>query len=832
MSNILNRFTLGLRGAPRRRPALSGKHRVYLALEPLEKRDVPAGPILTPPIYQNPFMAPNNTNEIHLNGQQTDTVSVAGPASAASQYVQQSLLPPVPFQSGTMAITTSGQIVLIRVGPSFGSDATGNTVTMLLLDPITLTPVAQYSLPSQSSALFHGFGGGGYFYLNNLDQVVVPTTTQLLDVFSTQNNQFTLVSSYNVGPAINNPDDVINSVLPDSSGNLWFMTGSGVVGFVNTATTPATIVTTTLPDIPGSSPPTPETISKSLATDGNGGVYIVSDYAMYRFHAGPGNTIVQDWRTPYDRGTVQKPGQNQIGSGTTPTVFTDSFGHEWVTIADNASPLMHVNVYNANTGALFAQQAVFSSLPNLSSCENSLIAVNDNIIIENNYGNVTYQSTLYSQTTEPGVDRVAFDPTTGTSSVVWENSTVAIPSIVTQLSTADGLIYTYAKNATGWYFAALDFNTGAVVAQTPVPWSNVAGGAIANNFYSGLMIGPNGTAYVPTLGGLVAWRPQTVNYYAVGTDAGPTAEVKVYNAANNQLVYDLMPYGSFTGGVRVAIGDVNGDGTPDIITGPGPGGGPQINVYDGKTGNLLRSFFAYNASFAGGVYVAAGDFTGGGYDDVAVGPDSGGGPNVVAFDGKAISNGQAINPVVNFFAFNPAFSGGVRVAAGDVAGNGYDDLVVGAGPGAGPNVSVYDLGLSSLMPSPSPTMLGSFFPYAMGFTGGVYVAAGPLSNTGADAVVTGAGAGGGPNVTAYSFANGAFNALLSFFAYNPAFTGGVRVGTVQQGALGNIDNIITAAGPGGGPNVILFNGQNGQIVDQFFAFTNPLFNAGLFVGGS
>ncbi len=315
--------------------------------------------------------------------------------------------------------------------------------------------------------------------------------------------------------------------------------------------------------------------------------------------------------------------------------------------------------------------------------------------------------------------------------------------------------------------------------------------------------------------------------YAVGTDAGPPAEVKVYAAATNAFQLDFFPYGGFTGGVRIALGDVSGDGVADVVTGPGPGGGPNIEVFDGATGNLLRSFIAYDADFTGGVFVAAGDFNADGFADVVVGPDSGGGPNVIVFDGKSITGGQPIATLYNAFAFNPGFTGGVRVAAGDVNGGGHADLIVGAGPGGGPNVAIIDLNLVS--PGGAPVGLGSFFPYATGFTGGVYVAAGDTTGAGMAAmIITGAGAGGGPNVSSFSLSNGAASPVLNYFAFAPDFTGGVRVAVVaQNGSL----NINAAAGPGGGPHVQIANGATGQVVNQFFAF-DPSVNAGLFVAGS
>ena len=460
--------------------------------------------IPTPPIFQNPFMAPNNFSEIHFNSFQTDTTSVSGPASASSQAVQQGLLRPIPGIGASIAFNSSGQLLTVRVGPSH-TVAHENFITLLLIDPVTLKVLDHVDLPPKSrSGGPVSFSGGGYFYEDNQDRAVTITANQQIRIYGVQNNQFESPITYDLSTQINNPSDALVSVVPDSAGNLWFNTAQANVGYVDPTT--GTINIVNLRTLKGGDPD--ETISKSFATDGNGGVYILSTYALYRFQVGPDGTPLKTWRSMYNRGRREKPGQNQQGSGTTPTLFNDFASNQFVAIADNADPWMHVNVYNRQTGALVAQHRVFIAFPLRNACENSLIAVNHSIIIENNYGNSTIASTLGRLTTVPGIDRVDFDPRTGQSQVVWENDTVAIPSVVTQLSTGDGLVYTYAKDAKGWYFAALDFQDGSLVAKSRVPLSNVLGGVLANNFYSGISIGPDGSAYVGVFGGFLAWRPE------------------------------------------------------------------------------------------------------------------------------------------------------------------------------------------------------------------------------------------------------------------------------------------------------------------------------------
>jgi hypothetical protein len=191
---------------------------------------------------------------------------------------------------------------------------------------------------------------------------------------------------------------------------------------------------------------------------------------------------------------------------------------------------------------------------------------------------------------------------------------------------------------------------------------------------------------------------------------------------------------------------VNGDGVPDIVTGAGPGGGPHVEVFDGVTNARLFSFMAYDPAFRGGVSVAAGDVNGDGFDDIITGAGPGGGPHVEAFSGK---DGSLLT---SFFAYDPIFRGGVNVAAGDINGDGRIDVVTGAGPGGGPHVKAFHIHPAADI-APSPLVaeeIASFFAYDPSFTGGVTVATGVVEGVGFPDIITGAGAGGGPHLKVFN----------------------------------------------------------------------------------
>ncbi len=300
-------------------------------------------------------------------------------------------------------------------------------------------------------------------------------------------------------------------------------------------------------------------------------------------------------------------------------------------------------------------------------------------------------------------------------------------------------------------------------------------------------------------GGLAAEEGASAVDFVVGADAGAPPHLQVFLGDSGELVSSFFAASpAYFGGVRVAAGDVDGDGLDDVVTGTGPGAPSTVHVYSGRTGALLLSFFPYGAGYRGGVYVAAGDIDGDGQADVITGAGPGAGPHVKVFRG---TDGATIR---SFFAYDPSFLGGVHVAAGDVNGDQTTDIVTAPGRGGSSNVRAFS--------GSDGEVLLSFLAYPS-FTGGVFVAAGDVNGDGLDDVVTGVDAGP-PHVKAFSSADGSL--LLSFFAYDPAFTGGVRVATGDVDGDGQAD-VVTCSGPGGAAHVKAFSARTGETLRSFLA---------------
>jgi hypothetical protein len=442
-------------------------------------------PIFTALPPRHPFMAPNEMSELHVDAFQTDTNAGPGPLGRGLQRVSS-------FHGADCASVTfdsRGRIVTICVG--LNGPSAGNA-GLFMLDPHTLEPLARMDLPprqlSVGSNPFTDFSSGGYFYLDNQDRAVIPTTTRhLLVVGEAAGGKpgFVQQHDYDMTGAVPSGDKII-SALPDWSGRIWFASTKGVVGTVDPANGAVRFVDTKEP------------IGNSFAVDETGGVYIVSDAALYRFTAGGDGTPQVSWRSTYPNDGKAKPGQTELGSGTTPTVTTNGL----VGITDNADPI-DIVVFRRDTGAQVCSAPVFRA--GASDTDQSLIAVGDSFIAENNYGYSGPAATEESRSTTGGLDRV--DVVGNTCQKAWHSDEVA-PSVVPKASLANGLVYTYTHppgdQSDPWYLTALDFRTGATVYKF-----RAGSGLGFNNNYAPVTIGPDGTAYVGVLGGIVLVRDAT-----------------------------------------------------------------------------------------------------------------------------------------------------------------------------------------------------------------------------------------------------------------------------------------------------------------------------------
>jgi hypothetical protein len=219
--------------------------------------------------------------------------------------------------------------------------------------------------------------------------------------------------------------------------------------------------------------------------------------------------------------------------------------------------------------------------------------------------------------------------------------------------------------------------------------------------------------------------------------------VKLYDGGTNANIHTYPAFAGWAGEVRVAIADINNDSTPDIIAAAGVGGGPRVTAISGANGMVLGDFFAYGITFTGGVFVAAGDVNGDSKADIITGAGAGGGPSLRIFDGSKL---PSVSVLTEFYAYDSKFTGGITVAAGDVNADGKSDVITGKGPGDTTRVHVYLAG--------NPANLAHDFDAIPGFVGGIYVSAGDVSGDGKAEVVVGAGAGGGPSVGIFNLVDG------------------------------------------------------------------------------
>ncbi|MCL4203911.1 MAG: hypothetical protein KJ000_15520, partial [Pirellulaceae bacterium] len=312
----------------------------------------------------------------------------------------------------------------------------------------------------------------------------------------------------------------------------------------------------------------------------------------------------------------------------------------------------------------------------------------------------------------------------------------------------------------------------------------------------------------------------------IGEDKNPHTPqgVTVLDPVTGEVLWQFFPYGpTFQGGVRVAVGDLTGDGVVEIVTAPGWGIVAEVHVYT-LDGVLLTSFLPYGPNFDDGVQVAIADVDGDGLNDIITVPSWG--PAEVKVFRNVLVGGvptfDAANPYRDFLAFPASFIGGAVVAAADMGStplpsgpfdNTQQDqqaeLVVGSNAGTKTTVKVFDVsGLIAPTPNAVPAAAASFTPFSTGsvtFKGGVSLDVARINADPIPDIVVGAGVNGNSRVDVWAWSN-TTSATLSSLSANgigfTAFTGATRRAPVRVAALDTngddiADAIYAVQGPGG-----------------------------------
>ena len=291
----------------------------------------------------------------------------------------------------------------------------------------------------------------------------------------------------------------------------------------------------------------------------------------------------------------------------------------------------------------------------------------------------------------------------------------------------------------------------------------------------------------------------------IGTDDGcngrTDTRVRVIDALDGGFeLFSFVPYPGWKGSVRVATGDINGDGIQEIITAPGRNRVGEIRVFDSTTGVELTAYrkLPFGPAYRGGVEVAVGNLNTDIYGDIIAGMSTGAGM-VRGF----LVNAGGVDPAPykSFRGFPAPYTGGVKLSAADFGSyvgstwtpgvfDGISEVVVGSNAGIRATVKVVDV-------SAAPKTVRTILPFAANFRGGVTLATGRYNLDLVPDIFVGAGVGGKSALEVWSVAGGPA-AKLAVFAGMAKQNATLFTAPLDTTGTGVVTNIYGVQGLNGG----------------------------------
>jgi len=376
----------------------------------------------------------------------------------------------------------------------------------------------------------------------------------------------------------------------------------------------------------------------------------------------------------------------------------------------------------------------------------------------------------------PGVglwSTVAYRPNLGLTDYAqgyWTGTSVAVP----QVSGIATLLWAMRPSLSAKEISSLIIKSTNVIDEVNKDYKGRLGSGRINAF----------SAVRELKGENVSSVSVMINPYIVSAPLrGSSPEIKIFSSTGHEIKNFFAYNKNFKGGVEVISADIDGDIYPEIITAAGPGGGPHVRIFK-YDGTPIGGFFAYPENLRNGIFVSAGDLDRNGSAEIIVGSGVGMKPEVKVFN----ADGTLVK---SFSVFGGTFKGGVKVAVADFEGDGFPEIIVGAATGGVSQISVYredgynlanfnafsdkfrggvNLGVADIDGDRKEELLVggglgssmvkifdmygkeriSFFAYDPGFKGGVKVSALDIDSDGRDEIITGPASGSSSKIRIFN----------------------------------------------------------------------------------
>lgn len=432
-----------------------------------------AQPLRGPWLPVNPALAPDGRSGSGLAAGNGAASPLPGPLGRGTTRASALL----PGNCSSLAFDRQGRLLALCngiLGP-----------VLRLVDPRSLATIATLNLPLRPNADQNDRAGGTHFVVRADGSLLVPTNDGHVLTIVPEAGGLRQTGSLDLTGVLAQRERPF-AIAMGFDGHPWAVGDQGTVMI--------------LPRQAGErvrAVKLPEPVAEDLATDPSG-TFVVTRDAVYRFGVTPDGAPKVVWRQVVPSGIVDShAGRTHPGSGTPPVVVAGGY----VAVTDDVDPprVMVLRIRGGAKRRLACSVPLFT--PGRASVEAHLVVAGRSIVATNAHGYDGLQTTELGGTTTGGIARVVVGKRG--CRTAWTSPEIS-PSAQPVVSRATGLLYTLIKPPGApddWRLAALDWRTGArrfsVLAGEGLGF-NSAGGAV--------VLGPDGTAYAGTFGGVVRFR--------------------------------------------------------------------------------------------------------------------------------------------------------------------------------------------------------------------------------------------------------------------------------------------------------------------------------------